>query len=45
MWNLGVFLKVKIVDDDFYVGDLFFYMLIGDDILAMLHVRKVSVLC
>ena len=45
MWNLGIFLKVNIVDDDFSVGDLYSYILFGDDILVVLHVRKVSVLC
>ena len=45
MWNLGVLLKVNIVDDDFCVGELYSNMLFGYDILVVLHVRKVSMLC
>jgi len=45
MWNLVVFLKVNIVDDDISICDLYSYVLFGDDILVVLHVRKVLVLC
>jgi len=45
MWNPYVFLKVNLVDDAFYVSDLYSYMQFGDDIDGVCMYERCRCLC